>query len=154
MTRWLTADEQVAWRHFLRSTVLLTQRLDEGLERRNDLTGTDYEILVILSETPDHRLRMSDLADQVLVSRSRLTYRIDQLVRRGFVERQTCESDGRGLHASLTDAGLAAIRAAAPGHVDDVRRHLIDHIDPSLLPAFTELFRRVEQSIGDSQQVG
>ena len=77
MTRWLSADEQVAWRHFLRATSLLTQRLDDGLERRDGLTGTDYEILVILSETPDHRLRMSDLADQVLVSRSRLTYRIE-----------------------------------------------------------------------------
>ncbi len=144
MTKWLTRDEQVAWRAFLHGTSLLFERLDQELQSRSGLSSTDYEILVFLSESDDHRLRMSELADSVLVSRSRLTYRVDQLAKRGLVIREACEEDARGMNARLTAEGMALLESAAPGHVDDVRRLLIDAIPAERLSFFTELF----QSIG------
>lgn len=144
MTQWLSEDEQVAWRRFLHATSLLTERLQNGLQRDFGLSDTDYEILAMLSEAPNRRLRMSELAKHVLVSRSRLTYRVDQLAERGLVRRESCPQDGRGMNATLTDDGMAMIEAAAPGHVEDVRRYLFDHIAPDQLHVFSDIFARVE----------
>ncbi len=151
MTSWLTRDEQVAWRAFLHGTSRLFERLDGELQSRSGLASTDYEILVFLSEADDHRLRMSELADSVLVSRSRLTYRVDQLARRGLVVREACEEDARGMNARLTDEGFALLESAAPGHVDDVRRLLIDAIPPDRLAFFTELFQTIGAAAGAAQ---
>ncbi len=147
MTRWLDDDQQDAWRRFLHATSLLQHRLDARLAERSDLSGTDYEILVFLSEAPGRRLRMSQLAAEVLVSKSRLTYRVDRLAARGFIDRETCPNDGRGTNALLTDKGFAALEAAAPGHVDDVRQYLIDHIDPEDLDTFRRIFTEVEAAL-------
>lgn len=149
MTRWLDDDQQDAWRRFLHATSLFTDQLDAGLQGRSNLSMTDYEILVFLSEAPEHRLRMSELAARVLVSKSRLTYRVDRLVKQGFVDRATCPSDGRGTNAILTDAGMNALEAAAPGHVSDVRRYLIDQIKPEELETFRNIFARVEAALAD-----
>ncbi len=147
MTRWLDDDQQDAWRRFLHASSLLSDQLDKGLSDRSNLSSTDYEILVFLSEAPGRRLRMSQLASEVLVSKSRLTYRVDRLAARGLVDRENCPNDARGTNALLTDEGLRELEAAAPGHVDDVRHYLIDQIEPHELETFRAIFTRVEAAL-------
>lgn len=127
---WLSRDEQEAWRLFLYATSLLTDRLSEvlGQDPDIDLTLAEYEILVRLSEAQGGAIRMSDLADQVVHSRSRLTHTVSRLERRGLVERVRCAEDGRGRQAQLTGAGHALLHAAAPVHVRSVREMLLDAV--------------------------
>jgi DNA-binding MarR family transcriptional regulator len=128
MTRWLTEDEQRSWRAWLSASVLLTDRLSRDLQEQHGLTIADYEILVRLSEIPDRRMRMSELADATLSSRSRLSHQIDRMERAGLVERQLCADDRRGAFAALTDTGWATRVASAPDHVTSVRKHLVDQL--------------------------
>lgn len=125
---WLTRTEQTAWRSFLYATTLLTDRLTEALQAdpEIDLTLGEYEILVRLSEAEGRFLRMSELADKVVHSRSRLTHTITRMEKRGLVERVRCSSDGRGRQAQLTPAGVALLERAAPTHVRSVRELLLD----------------------------
>ncbi|MCA0328771.1 MAG: MarR family transcriptional regulator [Actinobacteria bacterium] len=125
-TRWLSADQQRSWRAYIAATTLLSDRLSRELQSAHKLTLSDYEILVRLSEAPDRRLRMSELADYTLSSRSRLSHQIDRLEDQGIVERQACETDRRGANAVLTDKGFDLLVEAAPTHVDGVRKHLVD----------------------------
>lgn len=127
---WLSRLEQEAWRSFLYATTLLTDRLTDALQAdpEIDLTLGEYEILVRLSEAPGGAIRMSDLADQVVHSRSRLTHTISRMEKRGLVERVRCAADGRGRQAQLTEAGRALLTAAAPIHVRSVRELLLDVI--------------------------
>ena len=130
-TLWLDATEQQAWRTVLRHSVLLLDRLDDELRSEHGIGLADYEILVQLSEADAHRLRMSELADQALVSRSRLTHRVDRLAAEGLVTREPCPTDRRGMYAVLSSKGEALLDRAAPTHVAGVRRYLIDPLDPS-----------------------
>ena len=125
-TNWLDDDEQRAWRTLLRHQVYVLDRLDSELAASHDIGLADYEILVQLSEAPKRRLRMAELADVALVSRSRLTHRVDRLVDRGFVVRQPCPTDRRGTYAVLTAKGQRLLERAAPTHVEGVRRYVID----------------------------
>lgn len=109
--------------------------LNRQLQRDSDLSFADYRILVKLSEAPGRSLRMSDLADGVLSSRSRLTHQIRRLETQGMVRRTACEDDGRGVLAQLTDEGMRRLRAAAPGHVAAVRRYFVDMLTPQQLVA-------------------
>jgi len=136
MTRWLSAEEQRLWRGWIAASMLLPDRLNRDLQERHGLTGTDYQILVELSESPDRRMRMSTLADHTLLSRSRLSHQVDRMARAGLVERQLCEADGRGMFAVLTDHGWETIVRAAPDHVASVRRHLLDVLTPAEFEAF------------------
>src|ERR1700760_869611 len=129
---WLTAEEQEAWRAYLATSKLLFRQLDRDLNPFG-LSGNDYEILVVLSEAPDHRLRMTDLADATAQSRSRLSHQITRMEAAGLVRRDTCPGDKRGLFAVLTDTGMATIEQVAPYHVDSVRRHFIDRLTPEQL---------------------
>jgi DNA-binding MarR family transcriptional regulator len=129
-TRWLDADEQKAWRAWLYSTQLLQDRLDRELTHRTGISHAYYEILVALSETPGRMMRMSELADRCLSSRSRLSHAVSRLEERGWVRRQVCAEDGRGQLAVLTDDGFEALEAAAPVHVTSVRTHLFDQLTP------------------------
>jgi DNA-binding MarR family transcriptional regulator len=126
MTRWLSVEEQAHWRSYITASTLLDDRLSRELQESHGLTMADYEILVRLSEAPDRRLRMSTLADLSLASRSRLSHQVDRLEKAGLVERQPCESDRRGFLAVLTEHGWEVLVAAAPTHVEGVRRHLVD----------------------------
>jgi DNA-binding MarR family transcriptional regulator len=133
--RWLTQDEQRAWRAFLESTRLLFDALDRQLQVDAGIPTTYYEILVQLSEAPGRSLRMSKLADSTRSSRSRLSHAVDRLADRGWVERIDCETDRRGQLARMTDAGFAALVAAAPGHVASVRKHMIDRLNREQITA-------------------
>mgnify|MGYP002779488471 CR=1 FL=1 len=126
--RWLDAEEQKAWRAWLYSSQLLTDRLNSELLRDTGISHPYYEILVQLSETPGRMLRMSELADRCLSSRSRLSHAVSRLEERGWVRRQVCEEDARGQLAILTEEGFAALETAAPIHVESVRRHLFDQL--------------------------
>jgi DNA-binding MarR family transcriptional regulator len=137
--RWLDADEQQAWRAWLFSWMLLQDRLDRELTHTTGISHSYYEILVALSEAPDRRMRMSQLADRCLSSRSRLSHAVSRLEERGWVSRQVCSEDGRGLLAVLTDEGFAALEAAAPVHVEGVRRHLFDQLSAEQVAAIRDV---------------
>jgi len=124
---WLTDEEQQAWRATVQLSQLLLRQLDRDLTMHG-LNGRDYEILVDLSEAPEHRLRMTDLADATSQSRSRLSHQITRVEKRGLVRRDDCEGDKRGMFAVLTKAGFETIERVAPYHVEQVRRHYIDRL--------------------------
>ena len=124
-TRWLDAEEQRAWRSYLRAVRLLDEELRRGLEEHG-LSHPEYEILVRLSERENHVMRMSELAASVVSSRSRLTHTVSRLEREGFVVRRACTRDGRGVECVLTEQGMATLEAAAHTHVEQVRTHLLD----------------------------
>lgn len=126
MTKWLSLEEQKSWRAWISATRLLNQKLSDDLEEMHGLTLSDYEILAWLSEAPDQRMRMSELAKYSLVSKSRLTHQIARLEESGFVTRKACANDGRGLFAALTKRGHKKLVKAAPDHVSSVRENLVD----------------------------
>ena len=131
------SDRHRAWELFLSVSVQLSERLDHELHQGHDLALVDYEILSRLAATDDQRLRMSELAAKALVSRSRLTYRIDRLVDVGFVRREECEDDRRGMWAIVTESGRRAYEAARPGHEGSVDAWFFDHLDTDELRSFT-----------------
>lgn len=125
--RWLTADQQRIWRAYLLATARLADKLDADL-RKFGMDLPEYEILVSLEEVPGRRMRMSELADAVHQSRSRLTHTISRMEKLGLVVRTTCPADRRGVWAELTQAGIDLLRTAAPSHVDAVQRHFVEAI--------------------------
>ncbi len=131
MTRWLSKDQQKAWRSWIAASTLLPHQLGKELQAQHDLTICDYEILVHLSESPQRSMRMSELAERVLLSRSRLTHQIDRMEASGIVVRVSCLDDKRGQLATMTEAGWAKLVAAAPDHVTNVRKHMLDVLSPA-----------------------
>jgi DNA-binding MarR family transcriptional regulator len=129
-TRWLDPAEQEAWRAYLDSTRLLIQALDRQLEADAGISLLDYEVLVKLSEAPERRMRMRDLANATLSTRSGTTRAVTRLEHTGWVRRVECEDDKRGMEAELTDEGAAKLAATAPGHVAAVRAHMFDLLTP------------------------
>ncbi len=127
--RWLTDDEQETWRATLTLHKLLLRQLDRDLHA-DGFSSHDYEILVELSEAPERRMRMTELADATSQSRSRLSHQITRMEARDLVRREECEGDKRGTWAVLTDVGLDTIERIAPRHVECVRRHFIDRLTP------------------------
>ncbi|MFI7492064.1 MarR family winged helix-turn-helix transcriptional regulator [Micromonospora echinaurantiaca] len=145
MTRWLDPDEQRTWRAFLTASRALMETLDRELQRDAGMPHAYYEILVRLSEAPGRRLRMSELAEASGASRSRLSHAMSRMEAAGWVRREDCPTDRRGQVALLTEAGFATLAAAAPGHVEGVRRHLFD----ALTPAQVDQLRRISETLAD-----
>jgi len=143
MTEPLTATQQVAWRAFIESSWALHNRLEDDLRATTGLSMSDYHVLVVLSEAPEHRLRMGELASRLVFSPSRCTYQITSMIKRGLVRKQSCSDDGRGQEAVLTDAGLAALTAAAPLHLATVRETFIDDLDDAEIAIITRVFGRL-----------
>ena len=117
------------WRTFLHAHARLTRRLDDELRAAHNLSLAEYDALVQLAQAPGRRLRMSVLADRVLLSRSGITRLVDRLVADGMVERSTCATDARGAEASLTRVGLDRLRGASTTHLEGVRRYFLDSMD-------------------------
>lgn len=128
-TRWLSAGEYSAWRNFLEAGQLIRAQLDAELREQHDLSISEYELLVRLSETDEHTMRMSRLAAETAVSRSRLSHLVARMERRGLVDRVPFTEDGRGITCVLTEAGHKLLVDAAPGHVESVREHFVDRLD-------------------------
>ncbi len=151
--RWLNADEQRSWRAWVAAVLLLPDQLSRDLQRQHDLTLADYEILVWLSESSDFQLRMSDLADRTLSSRSRLSHQVDRLEQAGLVERRPCPEDKRGAFAVLTAQGRSVLEAAAPDHVMSVRQHLVDVLTPEEFAALgTACHKVVKHLLSEDEQ--
>jgi len=124
--RWLTPEQQVHWRAFLTGSAIVTAALSAQLEAEAGMSLSEYEVLVRLSEAENHTLRMSQLADGLVHSRSRLTHTVRRMEQRGLVERLACEGDGRGVNCHMTTRGYETLVETAPGHVAAVRRVLVD----------------------------
>ena len=139
----LTDTQQASWRAFIESSWALHTRLEDELRAATGLSMADYHVMVVLSEAPENRLRMGELAGRLVFSASRLTYQISSMVKRGLVRKQACPQDGRGQEAVLTDAGLAALTAAAPLHLATVRESFIDDLDDAELATITRVFGRL-----------
>jgi DNA-binding MarR family transcriptional regulator len=149
-TRWLDADQQASWRAFAVGVTLLIDRLDEDLQRAYDLSLTEYEILVRLSEAEGRRLRMAVLADSLSHSRSRVTHTVTRMERAGLVTRSACTSDGRGVEAVLTDAGYELLEEAAATHVNGVRALLVDRASAEDFAAVGRVFDAVSDRLIDA----
>jgi DNA-binding MarR family transcriptional regulator len=144
---WLNGPEQAAWRAHLDGTRLLHQALDRQLQEESELSLTDYELLVRLSEAPGGTLRMRDLADATLSTRSGVTRAVTRAERAGWVAREECEDDRRGMNAVLTPAGREKLAASAPGHVAAVRAHLIDRLTPAELDQLRSIMAKVRDEL-------
>lgn len=147
-TRWLDAEEQRTWRAYLGMSSRLADVLDQELQHDAGIPHGYYEILVRLSEAPGRTLRMSELAERSLSSRSRISHAVARLEERGWVERRPCEGDARGLLATLTDTGFAALSEAAHGHVEAVRTHLFDQLTPTQVRQLRVIAEKVLAHLG------
>lgn len=153
-TRWLDEREARAWRAFERMRVVLTARLHRHLLQDAGMSGADYEVLVNLSEAPGGRLRAYELGAAMQWEKSRLSHQLSRMERRGLVQRQDCPTDARGLFVVLTAEGRAAIEGAAPQHVDDVRRYLVDVLTPAQLDSLAEISETVLEALDEPDSAG
>ena len=149
-TPWLDEVEMRAWRSLLGAHRRLLHRLDAELQASQGLSVSDYGVLVELSEADGGRMRMTELAERMLLSPSGLTRRLDSLVRSGLVERARCPTDRRGAFAVLTPAGRERLARAAPDHVDQVRRNFVDRLSRPQLTALADAL----EAVADSGDVG
>lgn len=140
--KWLSNDQQRIWRSFLLGNARLFERLDAEL-RQFGIDLPEYEILVAVSEAPEGRIRMSELADKVHQSRSRLTHTVTRMEKARLIERTTFPSDRRGVWAQLTDTGLELLKSAAPEHVAAVRRNFVEAAGPEDFAALGRVFDAV-----------
>ncbi|MGG5259148.1 MarR family winged helix-turn-helix transcriptional regulator [Phycicoccus avicenniae] len=143
--RWLSVEEQWSWRAYLRASRELDAALDRDLEC-SGISLPEYELLSMLSEADDDRLRMSTLAELIVQSRSRVTHTAARLERRGWVQRTPAPEDRRGVVLELTDDGRAAIERFAVVHVRSVRRHLVDVLSPAQFHALGEAMQAVRDA--------
>jgi DNA-binding MarR family transcriptional regulator len=139
----LTGTELGAWRGLLRVHAALVRELDAELDAAHDLPLSSYDVLIYLQAAPGKRLRMAELADSVLLSRSGVTRLVDRLEREGLIVRDTCTSDGRGLYAVLTDEGEAMLARARPTHLAGVRERFLRHFSEDELRQLAEYWERV-----------
>jgi DNA-binding MarR family transcriptional regulator len=142
-TEGLTATELGAWRGLLRVHASLVRALDAELDAQHGVPISSYEVLIHLADAPDGRMRMRDLADAALLSRSGLTRLVDRLERDGLIERASCPSDARGAFAVITDAGRALLDRARPDHRAGVRRRFLDHFEEHELLRLAGYWERV-----------
>jgi DNA-binding MarR family transcriptional regulator len=149
----LDDDEQRAWRAFYAAGKVLFDQLDRELQRDSDMPHAYYEILVVLSEVSGGELRMRELADLTRSSPSRLSHAIARLEDRGWVRRRNCPDDKRGQFAALTEKGMAALVAAAPGHVAGVRAHLFDRLSPQQVDQLRAICEAVVEPLAPDHPV-
>ncbi|MFI1969651.1 MarR family transcriptional regulator [Streptomyces cinnamoneus] len=141
--RWLTDEEQGTWQAYLHASTLLEDYLDRQLQRDAGMPHVYYGLLVQLSEAPRRRMRMTELAQQAKITRSRLSHAVARLEKNGWVRREECPSDKRGQLAVLTDEGFAMLRASAPGHVAAVRAAIFDRLTPEQARRFGDMCRTI-----------
>jgi DNA-binding MarR family transcriptional regulator len=151
---WLSADEQLLWRRWLRLNALLPGVLHRELQADAGLSLPDFEVLVKLTETAEERVRVSDLARELNWERSRVSHHVTRMERRGLVERSECHDDGRGAWVILTKQGRSAIERAAPGHAATVRRLVFDDLSPQELRVMTRVIDKVLNRLIHHEQAG
>lgn len=140
----LTDRELAAWRGLLATHSRLVRELDAELERQHGLPLSSYEVLMNLDYAEGNRLRMGELADRLLLSRSGITRLVDRLEKQGLIERERCDNDGRGYFAILTERGRDLVTAARPDHLADVRRRFLDRLEPEEVDALGAIWTRLD----------
>ena len=135
----LTDDQLAAWRRFLQAHAVVIRRLEADLLTEHALPLASYDVLVQLVEAPDRRLRMTELAQRVLISRSGLTRLVDRLEREGLVSREPCDDDARGLFAVLTERGFDSLRRASSTHLRGVQSYAIGRLDDAQIAALADI---------------
>jgi DNA-binding MarR family transcriptional regulator len=145
--RWLTEDEQTAWRAFLQATTLLEDHLDRQLQRDAGMPHMYYALLSTLSQTPGRRMRMTELAAMAKITRSRLSHAVARLEGNGWLRREDCPSDRRGQVVVLTDAGYEELVRTAPGHVAAVRAAVFDRLTPEQTAQLAEISRIIAEGL-------
>lgn len=143
MTRWLDDHEQRAWRGYLTMHAQLTARLSRQLQADSGLSMSDFEVLVQLTDQPEPRMRVGQLAAALQWEKSRLSHHLARMQKRDLVCREDCPSDARGAFVALTARGREAIEQAAPGHVDTVRDLVFDQLAPDQVTALASIAERV-----------
>lgn len=151
MTQSLNGAQLACWRAYIESSQRLFNKLEDELRATSELSLADYQVLVLLSETPGQRLRMGELAGQLVFSPSRLTYQISSMEKRGLVTRQPCPADRRGSEAVLTASGLLTLQQAAPQHAAAVRQYLMDDLSESEIAALTRVFERLGERLAPTR---
>jgi DNA-binding MarR family transcriptional regulator len=145
--RWLSDDEQRSWRAYLQGSRMIEEALDRDLQSHG-VQLSEYEIISMLSEAPGRRLRMSGIADLVVQSRSRLTHTATRLEQRGWVVREACLNDRRGVELVLTEAGWEAVQEMARVHVESVRHTVVDVMSPEMFAALGAAMDAVRSTLG------
>lgn len=148
---WLDSEQQQHWRTFLIGSWALLNALERDLEESAQLSMSEYEVLVRLSEAEDRSLRMSQLAEQVVASRSRLTHTVRRMEQAGLVLRRSSAGDRRGVDCILTDDGYARLVAAAPHHVASVRARLVDVLDAADFARLGAMFETIGAALDESE---
>lgn len=146
-TRWLTDEEQSVWRAYRHATTLLEDHLDRQLQRDAGMPHIYYGLLVQLSQAPRRQLRMTELAKDAKITRSRLSHAIARLEKNGWVRREDCPSDKRGQNAVLTEEGFTMLRRCAPGHVAAVRQAMFDRLTPEQVRGLGEIMRSMAAAL-------
>ncbi|MFZ2227241.1 MAG: MarR family transcriptional regulator [Candidatus Nanopelagicaceae bacterium] len=149
--RWLNPIEMRAWRSYIIASRGLLEALDTDLAG-HDLSMPDYEILAQLSDAPERKMRMSELADIAMLSRSRLSHRMKVMEKAGWIRREACPADKRGYFAVMTPKGWKAIVAAAPDHVESVRTRFVDQLTRADQIALAQIFERVGTALRANQK--
>lgn len=147
--RWLDRNELEAWRRLLLMQLQLTATLSRELAESSGLSYQDYLVLAALTDRPDGRMRAFELGRELGWEKSRLSHHVARMVERGLVRREKCETDQRGAFVVVTKQGRKAIEAAAPGHVEGVRRHFIDLLSPTELKTLSTVAGRVLNHLTD-----
>ncbi|GGT34884.1 MULTISPECIES: MarR family winged helix-turn-helix transcriptional regulator [Streptomyces] len=141
--RWLSDEEQSVWRAYLHATTLMEDHLDRQLQRDAGMPHIYYGLLVQLSQAPRRQKRMTELAKDAKITRSRLSHAVARLEKSGWVRREDCPSDKRGQNAVLTDEGYEMLRRSAPGHVSAVRQAMFDRLTPEQMRSLGEIMQVV-----------
>jgi len=149
MSRWLTEEEQRAWRGLLQMTAQLNARMNRQLQDEAGISLADYEVLVVLSEAAEHRRRVFELTGELAWEQSRVSHQLARMQRRGLIARQECPTDARGAFVVLAETGRAAIERAAPAHVEAVRQLVFDGLSPGQLAALTAVTEGVLDRLRD-----
>jgi DNA-binding MarR family transcriptional regulator len=140
--KWLNPREMKAWRSYITASRRLLEALDSDLDG-HDLSMADYEVLAQLSDAPNRRMRMSELAEIAMLSKSRLSHRMKVMEKAGWVRREVCSDDKRGSYAVMTEKGWRAIVKAAPDHVESVRNRFVDNLTSKDQEELAKIFDRV-----------
>ncbi|GAA3824381.1 MarR family winged helix-turn-helix transcriptional regulator [Streptomyces phyllanthi] len=145
--RWLTDEEQRTWRAYVHASTLLEDHLDRQLQRDAGMPHVYYHLLVVLSEAPHRRLRMTELAMRAKITRSRLSHAVARLEKNGWVRREDCPSDKRGQFAVLTDQGHEVLTQTAPGHVRAVRQAIFERLSPQQRESLGEIMEIIAEGL-------
>jgi DNA-binding MarR family transcriptional regulator len=145
--RWLSPEEERLWRRWLLLNARLNATLQREMQDDSGLSSADFEVLVNLTDNPEGRVRVTDLASRMLWERSRLSHHVTRMEGRALVQKVECKEDGRGAWVVITPSGRTAIEKAAPGHVEAVRRLVFDALDDTEVATFTTLVDKLQAQV-------